>query len=142
MATKSKKTEDAVEKAKAVTAEAAEKVKAVAEDAAKKGEAAVKATKRTVKKVAETAAEKTSAVKKAAAAKKAVKKAEITTKVVIELAENSASADTLIERAKEDWSAKGNSLEDIKELSLYVNATEGMVYYVVNDDYLSGSFAF
>ena len=43
---------------------------------------------------------------------------------------------------KEDWSAKGNSLEDIKELSLYVNATEGMVYYVVNDDYLSGSFAF
>ena len=142
MATKSKKTEDAVEKVKAVASEAAEKVKTVAEDAAKKGEAAVKATKRTVKKVAETAAEKTESVKKAASAKKAAKKSEITTKVVIELAENSASADTLIELAKEDWAAKGNSLEDIKELALYVNATEGMVYYVVNDDYLSGSFAF
>ena len=142
MAMKSKKTEDAVEKAKAVTAEAAEKVKAVAEDAAKKGEAAVKATKRTVKKAADAAAEKTAQVKKAAATKKAAKKSEIATKVVIELADNSASADTLVERAKEDWAAKGNALEDIKELALYVNATEGMVYYVVNDDYLSGSFAF
>jgi|GEM_PF-3791726 len=58
MATKSKKAEEAVEKAKAVTAEAAVKVKAVADEAAKKGEAAVKATKRTVKKAADTAAEK------------------------------------------------------------------------------------
>ncbi len=141
MATKSKKAEEAVEKAKAVTAEAAVKVKAVADEAAKKGEAAVKATKRTVKKAADTAAEKTAAIKKSAAEKKA-KKAEISTKVVIELAENSASSDTLIARAKEDWAAKGNALADIKELALYVNATEGMVYYVVNDDYLSGSFAF
>ena len=46
-----------------------------------------------------------------------------------------------IERAKEDWVAKGNALDEVKALSLYINAVEGMVYYVVNDDYLSGSFA-
>ena len=141
MATKSKKVEEAAEKVKAVAVETAEKAKAVADEAAKKVEPAVKATKRTVKKAADTAVQKTAAVKKSAAEKKA-KKAEIATKVVIELADNSASSDTLIERAKEDWAAKGNALADIKELALYVNASEGMVYYVVNDDYLSGSFAF
>ena len=29
----------------------------------------------------------------------------------------------------------------MKQLTLYINAVEGMVYYVVNDDYLSGNFA-
>ena len=48
----------------------------------------------------------------------------------------------MVERAKSDWTAKGNSLDDVKDLALYINASEGMVYYVVNDDYLSGSFAF
>ena len=33
-------------------------------------------------------------------------------------------------------------VDDIKELAIYVNAAEGTVYYVVNDDYLSGSFDF
>lgn len=70
------------------------------------------------------------------------KKSAVVTKVVVELANKSASSEMLVERAKEDWVKKGNALADIKELAIYINASEGMVYYVVNDDYLSGSFAF
>ena len=65
---------------------------------------------------------------------------QIETKVVIELPGVSESADSLVARAKADWTAKGNSLDDMKQLTLYINAVEGMVYYVVNDDYLSGNF--
>ena len=96
-------------------------------------------------KVEETAEKAKAAVEKPArAVKKAaakVKKEEIETKVVIELPNVSESADSLIERAKADWTAKGNALADMKQLTLYINAAEGMVYYVVNDDYLSGNFA-
>lgn len=138
---KSKKAEEAVESVKAAAAEAVESVKAAAGEAAKKGEAAVQATKRAAKKVVEQAAEKAEPVKKAVAAKR-TKKAEITAKVVVELSDKGESTDALIDRAKADWIAKGNSLDDIKELALYINACEGMVYYVVNDDYLSGSFVF
>lgn len=125
---------------KEAAAEAVEKVKAVAEDA-----------KATVKAAAESVADKAKTVKSNRAAKKnsekavkaprAKKAADIQTKVVIELPTVSESADTLVERAKSDWTAKGNSLDDMKQLTLYINAVEGMVYYVVNDDYLSGNFA-
>lgn len=134
--------------AKEIAVEAIEKVQAAAED-----------VKATVKAAAETAAEKTETVvekaKKAAvtkttaaktrrtAAKKTAEKtdAAIETKVVIELPNVSESADALVERAKADWTAKGNALEDVKQLTLYINAAESMVYYVVNDEYSSGSFA-
>ena len=125
---------------KEAAAEAVEKVKAVAEDA-----------KATVKAAAESVADKAKTVKSNRAAKKSTEKtvkatrakkaADIQTKVVIELPTVSESADTLVERAKSDWTAKGNSLDDMKQLTLYINAVEGMVYYVVNDDYLSGNFA-
>lgn len=135
------------EAAKEAATEAIGKVKAAAED-----------VKATVKAVAETAAEKTETVvekaKKAAATKtpapktrRTTKKAaettaeKIETKVVIELPNVSESSDVLIERAKADWTAKGNALEDVKQLTLYINAAESMVYYVVNDEYSSGSFA-
>lgn len=100
---------------------------------------------RTAKKAAEKApaaekkAEKKVAEKPARAAKKAGK---LTAKVVVEINEKSATPDELVERAKTDWANKGNSVDDIKELAVYVNAAEGTVYYVVNDDYLSGSFDF
>ena len=125
---------------KEAAADAVEKVKAVAEDA-----------KATVKAAAESVADKAKTVKSNRAAKKSTEKtvkatrakkaADIQTKVVIELPTVSESADTLVERAKSDWTAKGNSLDDMKQLTLYINAVEGMVYYVVNDDYLSGNFA-
>ena len=127
--------EEAVEKVKAVAEEAKESVKAAAETAVEKAEVVVEKAKTAAKKVAKPKAEKAPARAKKAA------KTEIETKVVIELADKSASSDSLIERAKEDWVAKGNALDEVKALSLYINAVEGMVYYVVNDDYLSGSFA-
>ncbi len=134
---------EVAESAKAVAETVAEKAGAVAETVAEKAEAVVAAAKSAAKP--RRAAKKTAETKDAQAAKapRAAKKAadKLNTKVVIELAERSASADSLIERAKEDWTAKGNVLDDMKELALYVNAGEGMVYYVVNDDYLSGSFA-
>ncbi len=132
---------------KEAAAEAVEKVKAVAEDA----KATVKAAAESVADKAETVVEKAKIAKTNRAAKKTgekaakvarVKKAApIETKVVIELPTVSESADSLVDRAKADWIAKGNSLDDMKQLTLYINAVEGMVYYVVNDDYLSGNFA-
>ncbi len=91
------------------------------------------------KKTAEKKTAKKAAEKPARAAKKTVK---LTAKVVVEINEKSATPDELVERAKTDWANKGNSVDDIKELAVYVNAAEGTVYYVVNDDYLSGSFDF
>ncbi len=64
------------------------------------------------------------------------------TKVVIQLAGKDATSDDLVARAKADWVSKGNDATDITSLNVYLNAGEGMVYYVVNDDYLSGSFDF
>ena len=132
---------------KEAAAEAVEKVKAVAEDA----KATVKAAAETVAVKAETVVEKAKTAKSNRAAKKSTTKTAkaprakkapaIETKVVIELPTVSESADSLVERAKSDWTAKGNSLDDMKQLTLYINAVEGMVYYVVNDDYLSGNFA-
>lgn len=123
--------EAAVEKVKAVAEEAKSAVKNAAEIVTEKAEETVEKAKAAVEKPRR-------AVKKAAAK---VKKEEIETKVVIELSNVSESADSLIERAKADWTAKGNALADMKQLTLYINAAEGMVYYVVNDDYLSGNFA-
>lgn len=102
--------------------------------------------KKPAKAPRKTAAKKAAAPKETKAEKAPVapkkKSASITSKVVIELSDKSASSEALLERAKEDWVNKGNELTDVKELALYVNASEGMVYYVVNDDYLSGSFVF
>jgi hypothetical protein len=129
---------EAVEKVKAVAVDAKATVKAAAETVADKAE--------TVVEKAKTAAKSTRVVKKAvektAKTPRAKKAPEFETKVVIELPEVSESTAVLVERAKADWTAKGNSLDDVKQLSLYINAPERMVYYVVNDDYLSGNFAF
>lgn len=105
--------------------------------------------KKTAKTAAKTTEKKPAAKTTKTAAAKAPKKTAastrktaVKTKVVVELDSKSATSDVLIERAKEDWVKKGNALSDIKELAVYINASEGMVYYVVNDDYLSGSFVF
>jgi len=134
---RTKKTEEAVEMVKAVAETAKETVKTAAENAVEKAEVVVEKAKTAAKKVAKPRTKKTDD----AAAKKTAKADQIETKVVIELADKSATSESLITRAKEDWTAKGNSLDEVKELALYINANEGMVYYVVNDDYLSGSFA-
>ena len=149
-----KTTKPAAEEAAAQIVEAVAAAEPAAEAPAEKP-AEKPARKPRAKKAAEKKpAEKKPAAKKAPA-KKAEKKAEapkaapargrkakIATKVVVELADRNATPDELVERAKTDWANKGNSVDDIKELAIYVNAAEGTVYYVVNDDYLSGSFDF
>ena len=134
--TKKEVAEEAVKKVKAVAEDAKATVKAAAETVTEKAEATVEKAKSAAKKAA-------AKPRRTAAKKPAVKKAteKIETKVVIELPNVSESTDSLIDRAKADWTAKGNSLTDMKQLTLYINAVEGMVYYVVNDDYLSGNFA-
>ncbi len=141
---RTKKTEETVEKVKAAAETSKETVKAAAETAVEKAEIVVEKAKSAAKKVAKPRTAKKAAAadaEKPARAKRTAKADKIETKVVIELGDKSASADSLIARAQEDWTAKGNSLDEVKELALYINAAEGMVYYVVNDDYLSGSFA-
>ncbi len=100
-----------------------------------------KSTKKTVADAAPKATAKTAA-KETKTTRTCARKAAVTTQVTIELGDKSASSEALIARAKEDWEAKGHSVKDIKNLSVYVNTSESMVYYVVDDDYLSGSFAF
>ena len=121
-------------------------VKAVEEVAAAPAEEAAPAPAKEEKpaktrkpRTAKKAADKAPAEKKTAAKKSADK---LSAKVVVELGDKSATPDELVERAKTDWANKGNAVADIKELAVYVNAAEGTVYYVVNDDYLSGSFDF
>ena len=133
--TKKEVAEEAVKKVKAVAEDAKATVKAAAETVTEKAEATVEKAKTAAKK----AAAKPRAAAKKTAAKKVAEKIE--TKVVVELPNVSESTDSLIERAKTDWTAKGNALGDMKQLTHYINAVEGMVYYVVNDDYLSGNFA-
>ncbi len=135
--TKKEVAEEAVKKVKAVAEDAKATVKAAAETVTEKAEATVEKAKTAAKKAA--AKPRRTAAKKAAPAKKAAD--QIEAKVVIELPNVSESTDSLIDRAKADWTAKGNALTDMKQLTLYINAVEGMVYYVVNDDYLSGNFA-
>ena len=135
--TKKEVAEEAVKKVEAVAEDAKATVKAAAETVTEKAEATVEKAKTAAKKAV--AKPRRTAAKKAAPAKKAAD--QIEAKVVIELPNVSESTDSLIERAKADWTAKGNALTDMKQLTLYINAVEGMVYYVVNDDYLSGNFA-
>lgn len=135
--TKKEVAEEAVEKVKAVAEDAKATVKAAAETVTEKAGATVEKAKAAAK--TRRATKKADAPKTVKAAKKPAQKLE--TKVVIELPHVSESTDSLIESAKADWTAKGNALADMKQLTLYINAAEGMVYYVVNDDYLSGNFA-
>ena len=58
------------------------------------------------------------------------------------LADKQATPEELAERAKADWTAKGNDLAAMKKIAVYFKADDGMVYYAVNEDENSGSFAF
>ncbi|HAG12290.1 MAG TPA: hypothetical protein DCG49_00325 [Ruminococcus sp.] len=141
---KKETTADAVEKVKAVAEDAKEAVVAAAETVAEKAEPVVKKVKAAAKSAAKprrSAAKSEEESKPAKTTRTKKAEASVETKVVIELPNVSESADSLVSRAKADWLAKGNAQEDMKQLTLYINAAEAMVYYVVNDDYLSGNFA-
>lgn len=65
-----------------------------------------------------------------------------TVNVVVQIMGKEATPEDMVARAKADWEAQGHSVDEIKNLSVYLNAAECRVYYVVNDDFNSGSFAF
>ncbi len=103
---------------------------------------AEKPAKRTCKrKTAEAPA--APAEKKPAAKRTAAKKAATpTVNVVVQIMGKDATPEDMVARAKADWEAQGHSVDEIKTLAVYLNTAEGRVYYVVNDDFNSGSFAF
>ena len=122
MATKTKTTDTKVNTAAEMnTADTTAAAKTVKPAAEKKTKAAA------AKKEAKAPAKKP-AVKADAPVKEAVKES-------VYLQYNGIEAETqeLTERAKQHWADAGNDLKDMKSIAIYVNATEMMVYYVVND---------
>ena len=112
-------------------------------------EEAVKPAKRACKPRKTAAAAAPAAEEKAAkpAAKTtkrpaAKKTAKVVEKVVVQIMGKDATPEDMVARAKADWEANGHSVDEIKALSVYLNTAEGKVYYVVNDEVLSGSFDF
>lgn len=98
------------------------------------------------KPAAKKTAAKKPAAKKAPAEKKAPAKAvraprKAATAVFVQYADKQATPEELADRAKADWTAKGNDLAAMKKIAVYFKADDGMVYYAVNDDENSGSFA-
>ena len=105
--------------------------------AAKKPSVKKPAAKKVVEK--KTAVKKTVAEKKTPTKKTSLKAA---VAVFVQSAGKQASPDELVARAKADWTDKGNDLASMKKIAVYFNADEGMVYYAVNEDENSGSYAF
>ena len=127
--------EEAVVKTETVVAAPVteEKAPAAKKPAAKKAAAKKPAAKKP-------AAKKAAAEKKTPAKTRAPKAA--VAAVFVQSAGKQATPDELCERAKADWAAKGNDLASMKKIGVYFNADDGMVYYAVNEDENSGSFAF
>ncbi len=95
------------------------------------------------KTAAEAPAKAAPAEKKTAAKRTTTKKAAApTVNVVVQIMGKDATPEDMVARAKADWEAQGRSVDEIKTLSVYLNTCEGRVYYVVNNDFNSGSFAF
>ena len=90
--------------------------------------------------VEEAAEEVKKASAKKAPAKKATKKATLTTTVTLQFAEKSYTEETLTAIAKDVWKYDFNQEEaDLKTVELYVKPEEGLCYYVFNGD-VTGSF--
>lgn len=130
-----KKATTAVKKAEPVKAAAkAEPVKAEPAKAAVKAEPAKKAP-------AKKAPAKKAPAKKASA-KKATKKTELKTNITLEFSPERKYTKADLEKITKDvwrYDLKGK-VSDLKSVDLYVNATEGRVYYVINGD-VTGDFA-
>lgn len=125
------------------------KVAVVEEPAPVAAETAVAASEieKTAKRARKTKAEEApvaSVAEKPAAKRTAAKKttATPTVSVFVQVMGKEATPENMVARAKADWETQGHSIDEIKNLAVYLNAAEGRVYYVVNDDFNSGSFAF
>ena len=124
-----KKVEAKKVEAKKVEAVVEKKVEAVAAKPVEKKVAAKKTT----------AAKKPAAAKKAEPAKKATaaKKTAVSTKVMVQFDDREVDLEGLVARAAEAYKAAGHKTA-AKDIKVYVNVNEKMVYYVA-DDY-AGSF--
>lgn len=146
--TKKKAADKATTVKKTATAKKTEAKKAVE---AKKDEVkkTTEAKKTEVKKAVETKkaevkkapAKKTTAAKKPAAKKAAPAKAEIKVAVNLQFADKNITYDEIVQNAKNVWQYdKGQNVDDIKSLDLYVKPEEDRVYYVINGTE-NGNFA-
>lgn len=137
----------AIAKKKPVTAvEEPVKVAVVEESAPVAAETTVAASEieQTAKRARKPKAVEASVAEKPAAKRAAAKKTTTTptVSVFVQIMGKEATPEDMVARAKTDWEAQGHSVDEIKSLAVYLNAAEGRVYYVVNDDFNSGSFAF
>ena len=145
--TKKKAADKATTVKKTATAKKTEAKKAVE---AKKDEVkkTTEAKKTEVKKSVETkkaevkkAAATKTAAKKPAAKKAAPAKAEIKVAVNLQFADKNITYDEIVQNAKNVWQYdKGQNVDDIKSLDLYVKPEEDRVYYVINGTE-NGNFA-
>ena len=61
--------------------------------------------------------------------------------LVVQFGEREADEASFVKKAQEDWKNAGNKVSDIKELNLYVQPENSIVYYVINNDF-KGDFEF
>ncbi|MDD5946706.1 MAG: DUF6465 family protein [Oscillospiraceae bacterium] len=140
MANGKKKTVTTVEEPAKVTA--AEEIVTDAANAVAEVPVTEKPAKRT-RKCCKTAEASAAPVEEKPAAKRTpAKKAAPAVNVVVQIMGKEATPEDMVARAKADWEAQGHSVSEIQNLAVYLNAAEGKVYYVVNDNGNSGSFAF
>lgn len=93
-----------------------------------------------VVKAAEVVKEKAAEVKEAVKEKTAaVKKAEpVSEEIYVQFGNNEFFTKDIVEKVKAAYVAEGHKAESIKQVRVYIKPEEGMVYYVVNNDYASG----
>ncbi len=59
--------------------------------------------------------------------------------IFVELHGNQIDTNVQMNKFKEIWKEQGGKVKDLKDVNLYVNLEQNLVYYVVNGD-ITGSF--
>lgn len=142
MAVKKAKVAPTVKPVKAAEKVEAPKTESVKTEDKAKTPAAVPAKTETKTEVkAETKKEtKKAPVKKAVSAKRATKKAELTSTVYVQFSGKSYAQDELLKMAKDVWRYDlKQKVGDLNSVELYVKPEENTVYYVMNKEF-TGSF--
>lgn len=69
--------------------------------------------------------------------KKVVDGKEILVDTYFEFNGMQVNVDELVNKTKEAYQAAGNSMDDVENVKIYINANERRAYYVVNDNPLN-----
>ncbi len=59
--------------------------------------------------------------------------------IYVEIHGHKIDTNVQMNRFKELWKEQGNKIKDAKDVNLYINAEQNLVFYVVNDE-ITGSF--